>query len=329
MPAAFADGDLRGKLVFTYYNREFTDGVGAQLQRIYGIYAMARLLGASYLHTPLRQIDYQGFSALQMNVLDPNYHQRFNDVFRIPSDVAPTDDFFKVNLRDVYPEYVEQFVGVYDSGQTEGKPILLRVLLPYGITDRHPDCYEACKDVSPFASPPRQGRKLRVVVHVRRGDLWAVASDRMLPNAYYVNVALGVARVLDACGIDHQVEVWTEVPDGAVAIQPDQKGLLGTIDEPVIVTPEMCGLQDFDVLPNVVYHINDSALDCFGSFATADVFVMSRSSFSYLGGILNRHGVVIYYPFWHGVPSSWIDTDPDGHFDPARLMVAVTALPPA
>src|ERR1700722_2066227 len=37
--------DLDKKFVLTYDNTRFTDGVGAQLQRIYGIYSISRLLG--------------------------------------------------------------------------------------------------------------------------------------------------------------------------------------------------------------------------------------------------------------------------------------------
>jgi hypothetical protein len=60
--------------------------------------------------------------------------------------------------------------------------------------------------------------------------------------------------------------------------------------------------------------------------ATADVLVMSRSSFSYLGGILNRNGIVLYHPFWHRAPSSWMTVDPDGRFDEIRFRGAVQAL---
>lgn len=43
------------------------DGAGAQLQRIYGIYAVSRFLGAYYIHTPLKKFGYQGLAALEVN----------------------------------------------------------------------------------------------------------------------------------------------------------------------------------------------------------------------------------------------------------------------
>lgn len=96
---------LHKKLVLTYDNNTKTDGVGAQLQRIYGIYSISRLLGASYLHSPLGCVDYQGLFALEENVADPGFHHEFNDLFQIKSDVMPTDDFHKINLPDISMEY--------------------------------------------------------------------------------------------------------------------------------------------------------------------------------------------------------------------------------
>src|SRR5260370_39042817 len=92
---------LHQKLVLTYDNTRRTDGIGAQLQRIYGIYSISRLVGASYLHTPLARVDYQGLSALENNVTDPAYHYEFNDLLRIKSDVMPSDDFHKISLPNI------------------------------------------------------------------------------------------------------------------------------------------------------------------------------------------------------------------------------------
>jgi hypothetical protein len=198
--------------------------------------------------------------------------------------------------------------------------------LPYGIADRFPDCYEACKEISPFASSIREGRGLRVAVHVRRGDLFVVDSHRMLPNAYYIDVAQKVVRELEARGMDYQIELFTEVPHSALTVLPGHHGIATRIQAPVVVTPEMSRLGDFDVLPNLVRHVNGPAIDCIRKLATADVLVMSRSSLSYLAGILNRRGIVLYRPFWHRAPSSWVTVDRDGEFGQATFGKALEGL---
>jgi hypothetical protein len=93
---------LRTDLVLTYDNTKLTDGAGAQLQRIYGIYSISysisRFLSVSYLHSPLRYIEYQGLPALEQNRADPDFHHQFNNVFQIKSDVPATSDFRTISL---------------------------------------------------------------------------------------------------------------------------------------------------------------------------------------------------------------------------------------
>lgn len=325
-PYPVALRDTEKKLVLTYDNSALTDGVGAQLQRIYGIYAISRLLGATYLHSPLSRVDYQGLAALERNLADPDFHHAFNELFRIESDILPSSEFYEVNLREISIDTVNQLLAMYDSHQTGGRPALVRLMLPYGIADRFPDCYEVCKRVSPFAPIPREGRALRIAVHVRRGEQVVLNSERMLPNSYFIQVALNVAHTLRALKLDFQIELYTEVPGQEFVVQPEDHGILNRISAPFELHPDMSRIDEFSVLPNLVHRINGRVIDCIRGLATADVLVMSRSSFSYLGGILNREGVVLYHPFWHQAPSSWFTVDPDGRFAQQEFSRAVQRL---
>jgi hypothetical protein len=316
---------LDKKVVLTYDNTKMTDGAGAQLQRIYGTYSVSRLLGVRYLHTPVSRVDNQGFSALERNLVDPNYHQEINKVFQVKSDVMPTSDFHRVELPNISVEDVERLAALFDAGGTGGRPSLVQLVVPFGIADRFPDCYEVCKEISPFEAPPRRGRPLRVALHLRRGELLAVAPDRMLPNGYYVNVAQNLAQMLEARGIDYQIELHTEMSATEFILSPGYPGIPDQI-QPTVITPEMSRLDDFRELPNLIYCINDTAIDCLRKLATADVLVMSRSSFSYVAAILNKAGIILYYPFWHFAPSSWLTVEPDGQFDRLAFGEAVENL---
>ena len=314
-------------LVLTYDNG-MRDGVGAQLHRMYGIYAISRLLGASYFHSPLVGVDYQGLAALERNAGDPEFHDEFNDLFQIESDTVPADDCHTIHLPSISLAIFHQLADMFDLDKTGGRPSLIRVAMPFGIADRFPDCYEVCKDISPFPAPARGSvdRPLRVAVHVRRGELLVLDSDRMLPNSYYIRVAQQIARVLESRGSDYQVELHTEVPTAEFTVDPEHHGIGSRIPEPVVVSPETYRLDDFSALPNLVHCLNERAIDTIRQLATADVLVMSRSSFSYLGGILNRNGIVLYQPFWHQAPSSWMTVDPVGRFDDIQFGQAVQGL---
>jgi hypothetical protein len=306
-------------IVLTYNNTKETDGAGAQLQRIYGIYSISRLLGASYLHSPLRRVNNQGLSALERNTADPYYHECFNELLQIKSDVLETDDFHEIDMKNISMEEVDQLISRFENGETDGKPILVRLEVPYGIADQFPDCYEVCKDISPFPPPVRDGRPLRVAIHVRRGELFAVESHRMLPNAYYVNVARNLEQILEALGIGYQLEIHTEIATSEFVVQPGGYPGIPRNIAPTVVTPAMSHLEEFSALPNLVYCLNEPATDCLCKLATADILVMSRSSFSYVAAILNKAGVILYHPFWHSAPSPWLTVAPDGQFDRSRF----------
>ena len=325
-PQPYRAGRLgrHANVVLTYDNTAQTDGIGAQLQRIYGIYSIAKLLGTSYLHSPLTRVDYQGFAALEDDAFDPGFHHEFNDLFQIPSDAMPSDELHEITLADLTLNGFYQLVALADTCRRDGKGLLARLTMPYAIADRFPDCYEVCKNISPFVAPARNGRDLRVAIHVRRGELLVLDCERMLPNAYYVSVAQAIAGLLEALDVGYQLELCTEVPDHDFIIRPDQPGISGRIGAPVAVTRQMCRLDEFGALSNLVHCINETTMECIRRLATADILVMSRSSFSYLGGILNRRGIVLYHPFWHGAPSSWIEVSVGGQFDLARLRAVLT-----
>lgn len=310
------------RLALTYDATGLTDGVGAQLQRIYGIYSLSRLLGVSYVHTPIARVDYQGLSALQQNAADDTFQAEFNTLCGIPSDPLPTNRVRGVKLKRITPEIFQQVVEI--ANEPNQPPLVAQICHPHGIADRFPDCYEVCKQVSPFTRGA--GRRLRVALHVRRGEQSVISSPRLLPNSYFIDLGQKVARTLDGLGVDYTFELHTEVPQAEFTVQPGDHGIRNRIEAPVTVTPAMSRLEDFGVLPNLVHCINERTVDCLRSLATADVLVMSRSSFSYVAAILNRGGIAMYHPFWHQPLSSWFTVGEGAQFDDSRFRDRVETL---
>ena len=308
------------RLALTYDNTALTDGIGAQLHRIYAIYSLSRLLGVSYVHTPIGHVDNQGLRAMQHNARDAAFEAEFNALCQIPSDPLPGQRFRVVKLRNISADIFLQLVVAANAPGAGELPLLAQILLPFGITDRFPDGYEICKQISPFKRG--RERRLRVALHVRRGELLVHYSDRMLPNSYYISVARKVARVLDALNVDYCIELHTEVVEGDFTVAPGQLGA----SSPTTITAAMSRLDEFSVLPNLVHCLNERTADCLRKLATADVLVLSRSSFSYVAAILNRGGVVLHHPFWHPPLSSWLVVDPEQRFDEARLRQGVEAV---
>jgi hypothetical protein len=247
-------------------------------------------------------------------------------VFSLPSDVDPSASAVAgmptLKLPNISMKVANELIA-WTGGRGAGTPTLVRLATPHGIADQFPDSYGACTEQSPFTAPERGGRPLRVALHVRRGEQVVLRSDRMLPNQYFVSVGRRIAEALEKLGLEYEIELWTEVPTRDFVAGPQHHGINGRIPEPFAARVEMYGVEEFDALPNLVHRLNGRAIDCMEGLATADVFVMSRSSFSYVAAILNRSGAVVYHPFWHSGMSSWIAVEPDGAFDASQLVAAV------
>ena len=292
----------------TYLNSKLTDGAGAQLQRIYGVYAISRLLNLQYVHSPLCRVDNQGLAALENKTQDKQLIHRYNELFAIPSDIDPPEncvvrEFEYFNLR------------IYDKLRQEAEArqafILAKILMPYVITDSYPRSYNYVNAISPFfrdSSPV-----IRIAVHVRRGDLAATAAERILPNSYYINVALRISSTLDLLGVDYVFELHTELPDKAF-LDKCEHVIADGLSEPFMFDPSADRLEEFEQIPNLEKFINRDPIETIRKMATADVLVISRSSFSYLAALLNRNGIIIYHDFWHSMLEDWVRADTSGQF---------------
>ena len=292
-------------LALTYANDRHMDGAGAQLQRVYAIYALSRFLNLAYVHTPLHHLDYQGLGALESNTWDQTLVGRYNEIFRIPSDDVSSD----VLVRDIEKISFPVLLNLRRAAVRGGKPILARFTEPYRITEVFPEAYQAIKDVSPFRRTREAGSPLRIAIHARRGDVAYIATDlsRILPNAYYLSLARNLSRMLDRLGLAYVFELHTEVPRKASSMAPADEG-------PRLFDPKAMGIEEFDSLPNLRKFINTDPIESIERMATADVLIISHSSFSYLPALLNVGGIVAYHRFWHRPMAEWLLVNDRGDF---------------
>lgn len=301
-------------IAVTYANDVMMDGAGAQLQRVYGIYALSRYFHVPYVHTPLKEIGYQGLAALEKNAGSPDLQDKYNGIFTIPSDIdLPTNTI----SRYMSSPSVEDIENLKNEAERENRFYLAKILLPYSITDKNPEIYRCLKEISPFQSRP--SNTFRIAIHVRRGEQLAVDSQRMLPNSYYVSSTMRIVEALKQLGIPFVCELYTEVPSKAFVVTPQSHGINGRIAKPVVIDPKMNRIEDFDVIPNLRKCINLDPIETLKGMATADALIISRSSFSYFAALFNK-GMVIYYPFWHQPLNDWLTSDINGNISSEKVL---------
>lgn len=299
-------------VALTYANDLVMDGAGAQLQRIYLIYALSRYLGLSYVHSPLLYLGYQGVTALETNEQDPSIVKRYNDLFMLPSDeVIPGNaivhcrvgadlKFLKTLKEEAKKSRDFHWVKIISASPEADYyfPKMLRHILA----------------VSPFEAA--LSPVFRIAIHVRRGDLFILEEEscRLLPNSYYLTLVRKIIKMLRLLGISFICELYTEQPSNSFIVTPQHYGMRMTLKKEKLITPEMNDVKAFDQLPHLKKFINGDPIETLRALATADLLIMSRSDFSYTAAILNKKGIIIYHPFWHGVPIEWIDGTHEASF---------------
>ena len=309
-------------MLYLAYSSLYPDGAGAQLQRILGIYALSRFLGCGYIHVRVKNIKYQGLGVLEKGIEIPDLADCYNELVQLPSDPMTIADFGDEVINIDQPT-IEDILKLREQSLMTDRNMLLTMNLPYKVVDRYPGVYSTVRGIineaarerlahRPFSGEfnRKEGDEIVVAVHVRRGELFSVDSDRMLSNAYYVAVCKQIADVLTRTNRRFRFELYTEVPRTNFVRNGHH------------YSPEDLKLSDFDQIENNLYRINQHAVSTLFNLALSDILVGSRSSFSYVAAIAGTAGRVIMPRFWHALLPCWIESDSvTGTFDREILTI--------
>ena len=272
----------------TYANDKKFDGPGSQLQRIYGIYSVSRLLNLPYIHSALMQIDGINFDTLKEEAVSSHMLSEYNRIFKIPSDMNLPDNYIVREVDMINLNLLRRF---QKEAMRRKTFILVRILLPYRISDVYPDCYEIVKKIAPF--PTHKSSTLRIAMHVRRGEIPFVAPHRLLSDDYYVHVSQNMCKILKKLNVEYMFEIYTEVALKNVAANH---------------------LEQFSFIPNLKIFINSNPIEILQKMATANILIISHSSYSYFAALLNIRGVVLYHKFWHSPLNDWLIINDVGNY---------------
>ena len=130
-------------------------------------------------------------------------------------------------------------------------------------------------------------RDLRVVAHVRRGDVQS-NSDRYMSDEYFIKVLTAIRDIYPRA----RLHVFSHNDN---------------------LTNENTAIWNQYLKQNITVHVANEYLEtntaqtitAMAHFMTADVFMMSKSSFSAVPAFYNPN-CVLYTPFWHDPLNNWI-----------------------
>jgi hypothetical protein len=324
-------------LFLGYKNTGLTDGAGAQLQRILGIYSISQILGCGYLHFGVEKIGYQGLSVLETGIEISNLAELYNRLLQLPSDRIAVSDFGDQVFFSQFPA-LSDILRLREQALVRRRPALLLMHLPYAVVDSVPGAYASVYgvisesaasrlSVEPFGGEfnRRDDEEVVVAVHVRRGELFAVDSDRMLANSYYLAVCKRIAGLLARAGRKFRVDLYTEVPRARFTVDGHSHGIANRISGRVQFSPDHVKISDFDQIDNIQYRINEHPVSTLFNLASADLLVGSRSSYSYVAAVAGTVKCVVMPRFWHASGTDWLESHAEtGAFDGSKLIDMVS-----
>jgi hypothetical protein len=294
------------RIYITYDNQKKQDGIGAQLQRIFGLYAISQKFHLGYLHSPIletaEELAHNVTSIQEMQSLLDSVNSQYN----FPSDelVEFDEEVYLHNLTITY------LVKLLIKSSINRKKVLLRVCLPFGIMDKHPNWYECAGEYLRLNQLVRKSSDKKVVVHVRYGYKPIVginqsSAPRFLPLSYYSDALKNILKQ-ENLGVDSQILVHTDIPSMSGIWKPFQQTKLSELSsigydiQENALNFEGIDLRKeyFSEFPNVEIKYCAPILETLHDLITAGTLLMSRSSFSYIAGIVNENSV--YIPRSHG-----------------------------
>jgi hypothetical protein len=267
----------RGSRITCIWNGE---GAGSQVHSRLSTMIYAKLLGLTYVHSPLRNVA-RVEGGLDVETWSAKWEQFFN--------------LGHCGERLDQPPHGDNVIFLRKPERTFLRPNRFYIVKHcHRISNQHPEMFAALADQfrASYYSTPKPAlvglnpQALNIAVHLRRGEITKDGPYR----SRYIEADHAAAKVMRALDTLPKSDARPRV----IHIHSEGKP------------------SDFEPFRKLkaVLHLNEDAYTTFHHLVSADVLYMTKSSFTYLAAILSK-GVCFYDPFWHPPLPGWRILPPD------------------
>lgn len=291
------------------------DGTGAQIQRMISIIALSRLIKV------------------------PFHQNLFVDV-----SVHPLDPFQDVESKNAFIGQMNQLFAFGNSSSQQASTVIphpkltgwklfrtaihsfllkdalvLNVVEPYPITDEFHDISTDLVNYFPnwlqFSESFKQNSNQPTVsVHYRQGvGGLAIYPGQNIPRELSPQYFL--LKLIDVSGnkiSDLSIQLFTDAPLEDMSYEPPREQFSHWEGSPGF-TDGIMTIKGNNLLAffnqngvEVKVHTGGNPLEAIAIMSISDILITSRSSLSYVAGLLNSHGKIVAADgFWHPAPSNW------------------------
>jgi hypothetical protein len=309
---------VRKKVALTNSPADKVDGTGAQIQRLLASVALARFYQLPFIQQPFVDISVHPLDPFQNLDLKKDFIQKLNWVFRFEDKHQELEEhFIRVTVNQLT---TFAFLVTLIRASLRPQCTLIEITEPYGVTNLHRNIFVGITDSFPnwtkFTNEVTAAENQNeVVIHHRQG-VGGMAIypgqkiPREMPLEYFVMKA---GEVIKKKGGDLKFLVLTDAPPTDLVYNPSIDQESHWLDTPGYTERRMF-VSGNDLVPYFHRHglrvdvrAGGDPLEAIAIMSRAKVLIISRSSLSYVAGLLNIDGEIHGAPgFWHPSPSSWI-----------------------
>ena len=305
-------------LFLSFDSANAVDGTGAQLQRLVSVAALSEYFGFEYVSSKIKSVSVHPLDPFQRESDYQAQLVRTNNFLVIPDSDLDIPNVTTVNIPRLTIRILlfQAFIQAVNP-----KPRKLNILEVYPVTEFCPNVYEGLKcEISESRDEAEIKLVGHLVLHYRQGVGGNVVyPGQKIPRQIELSRIVQHLQALTKqkkLSFLTQITVLTDAPSTVSYFSPpkDQQSLWegtpGFANGIMTIQPmDFSELASIAGVPIQVVR-GGNPLDAIKMMAAADVLIMSKSSLSFMGALLNKSGT-IFFPksFWHKPLKSWVGYD--------------------
>jgi hypothetical protein len=326
----------------SFNNHQSKDGIGAQVVRIIDVYSLSRHFKMGFVNSPILQFD----SNPGDNLNTPQEKRIFVLELIEFLNLGGISCQKKHQTRQVHDSRFFQLPGALFTYFSLRKFLnyvlnrheLLIINNPVNLTLRYPNIrshFTKAPRASNFKSinddpQSSQEKVCRIHVHIRRGLISkTVLSNRYVPTEWFLSLLLPIQATLDRLEVKCEFTIHTDVHEGNIhwstsGVSAETMAYLknggNRIDKDSNFTLEY---EDFSIslseLESIKIVTELNPLESWKLMQEADILVIGKSSFSFVGALLNQSAQVISPVGFYSGPRDWTYVADTGELPPKFL----------